>query len=360
MPNILITAPSLNEHLNISGISSLTKTIINNNSIRQNYFHFIIGKKDTEGKGLKWAATQLSLIPRFIAYVRKHNIDLVHLNTDLTPFSIIRDYMVMMTARNVLRKEVVLHIHGGYMLMSAPPKKSIFYILIKRMLQRSARSIVLSEIEQRKVFSHYHISPSIMPNAVEVIGNQKKKDFTGKLTLLFMGRIVKAKGIFLITECLKELTEYFDAMELKVYGTGPELPAFLSEIEKIKGLNFEYGGVAKGAGKHQALKEAHIFLLPSLYGEGLPIAMLESMNYGCVPLVSDDASIGTVVKDGHNGCLINRGNHYQLKQKLVHLLSNRKDLDLLSNNARETINRSYNLENYIEKLNLLYQKPQTT
>jgi len=354
MCNILITAPSLDESMNISGISSLTKTIITRNSASHTYFHFRLGKKDSEKKGLKWLMTQLTIIPRFISYLRRNKIDIIHLNTDLTAMSIIRDTPLAITGKYILGKKVLLHLHGGHYLMQPPSRKSIFYWMIKALLKSSTQRVVLSELERHQIERNYNTPCHIMPNAVEINKDSTHKDFSGKLSFLFMGRIVKAKGIFLITECLAKLEKELHEFEFKIYGSGPDLEEFLTRLASIKGLNYTYCGIAKGQQKLQAFAESHIFLLPSLYGEGLPIAMLESMNHGCVPLVSDDASISTVVQDSQNGFIIKKGSLNQLRDKINQLLGNRDKLKTLSKNAKHTIYTSYNLDQYIGSLNKLY------
>lgn len=355
MCNILITAPSLDESMNISGISSLTRTIITRNSTIHTYFHFRLGKKDSEKKGLKWLMTQLTIVPRFISFVKRNSIDIIHLNTDLTAMSIIRDTPLAFTGRYILRKKILLHLHGGHFLMKPPPRRSIFYWMIKSLLKSATQRVVLSELERHQIETAYNTRCHIMPNAVEINNVSSFKDFSGKLSFLFMGRIVKAKGIFLITECLAQMGKQLQDFEFKVYGSGPDLEEFLTRLAAVEGLNYAYCGIAKGEQKIQAFAESHIFLLPSLYGEGLPIAMLESMNHGCVPLVSDDASISTVVCDSQNGFIVKKGSLFQLREKIDQLLSNREKLYTLSKNAKHTIYTSYNLDHYIGSLNRLYK-----
>ena len=48
--NIIITAPSLDTNINVSGVSSVTKFIIENNPAH-NYIHFILGKSDIDKRG---------------------------------------------------------------------------------------------------------------------------------------------------------------------------------------------------------------------------------------------------------------------------------------------------------------------
>lgn len=359
MSNILITAPSLDESLNVSGISSLTRTIINKNSKDHTYFHFILGKKDSEKKGFKWLIRQIVLVPRFMLFISKNKIDFIHMNSDLTPQSIVRDFSLATTARFLLSKKVLLHLNGGRFLMKPPKRFSFFFWMIKGILKTASSRIILSRVEYEIIQKHYNVDCHIMPNAIELVTGTLPKDFSGKLSFLFMGRIVKSKGIFLIAECLGQLGPYFREFDFKIYGTGPDLEEFLFKLSEIEELDYTYCGVAKDEQKTQAFNAAHIFLLPSLYGEGLPLAMLESMNYGCVPLVSNDASIGAAVRDGVNGYMVDKGSLVHLKEQFIEILNDRAKLIDLSNQAKKTIETSYNSESFVKLLNNAYKNLDT-
>ena len=57
-----------------------------------------------------------------------------------------------------------------------------------------------------------------------------------------------------------------------------------------------------------------IFVLPSRYGEGLPMAMLEAMAAGCVVVAADAGSVTAVVTDGENGYVVEPKNTAQLAE----------------------------------------------
>jgi len=357
MFNILITAPSLNENVNISGISTITRTIISNNSAQHRYFHFRVGKKDGDRKNIRWLFNQIALMPRFFLFIIKNKIDFIHFNTDLTRLSILRDFPMVIAGSILVQDRILLHIHGGHYLMNPPPRNTLFFYLINTMLKRAANNIVLSDIEEHEIRKNFQRNSKVMPNAVDVdsITHTSHKDFSGKLQLFFMGRMVRSKGIFLIAEALKGLGEYFDAFDLQLYGSGPDLEEFVRQLSQIEGLNFFYNGIVKGAEKSRVIENSHIFILPSLYGEGLPIAMLESMAFGCVPVVSDDASIGTVVKHDVSGYICIKGSSSALSTNLIRVFKQREKLQELSKNAQQAITESCNLQNYIADLNKLYK-----
>lgn len=54
-----------------------------------------------------------------------------------------------------------------------------------------------------------------------------------------------------------------------------------------------------------------VFVLAS-YSEGLPRVLLEAMACGCIPIVTDVGSVGTVVASGYNGLLTEPGNSFAI------------------------------------------------
>lgn len=314
--------------------------------------HFRVGKKDGEKKGLKWALTQLLVVPRFVRAIMNDKTDLVYLNTDLTRASILRDFFLFTAARYILGKKVLLHIHGGHFLMTPPSRTSLFFHMIRKMLTGASICIVLSEIEQQAILTNFGAAGIALPNAIKISeASNRGKNFNNKLQIIFLGRVVKSKGVHIIASSLKNLNPFFEDFDFNIYGSGPELDILLSELDSVKGLSYNYHGVVQGPEKWKALEAAHIFLLPSLFGEGLPIAMLEAMGRGCIPIVSDDASISSVVDDNVNGFIVTKGDDHHLATTIQKLIQNRKDLPGLSESAQTTIRSRYNIESYLNRLN---------
>jgi glycosyltransferase involved in cell wall biosynthesis len=352
MLNILITAPSLNENENVSGISTMVRTIISNNKSNNNFIHYRVGKKDSERKGISWLFRQITLAPSLTAAVIKNKIDLIYLNTDLTKPSILRDYLLFMTARMVLNKKVLLHIHGGHFLMKPPSARSPFMFMIRAMLRDASMCIVLSDIEVNSIKRNYGVDAIALPNAIEIFNlTDQQKDFHHRLRIIFLGRLVASKGVHIIAEALSKLKGNITDFEFHIYGSGPELDGFLEKLKCVEGLSYSYKGVATGNEKWNAFRDAHLFLLPSLFGEGLPIAMLEAMGSGCIPIVSDDASITTVVEDKVNGFIVSKGDSNSLSQTIQQLLFNRNALSRISETAQWTIREKYNIDSYLKRLN---------
>jgi glycosyltransferase involved in cell wall biosynthesis len=125
-------------------------------------------------------------------------------------------------------------------------------------------------------------------------------------------------------------------------------------MENIPGIDFQYKGLVWGEKKWHALQDADIFLLPSRYGEGLPMALLEAMALGKVVIVTDDASISKVVQHGFNGLMVPKKDGAALATEIARILANPAEQKALGYQARQTIEREYSSDYYIKELQSIY------
>ncbi len=350
---ILITAPSLEENENVSGISSVVRQIIENG--RDEFVHFTAGRRDGEKTGTGWIAKQTLLTPRLWREIKKRQIELVHINTALTPLSILRDAALCRAAK-LAGAGVVLHIHGGKYLVGDFDNK-LLKGFTERMFGWADVIVVLSELEKKLLEKRWKgLEIRVLENAVALEKAHLRKPETDDKTLIFLGRLHESKGLHEIIEACRILKNEGFAFNFKCYGAGGLRDFFVGGMTAILGERFQFGGIIAGDEKWSVLAGSDIFLLPSRYGEGLPMALLEAMAAGNVVVVSEMASIGAVVADGVNGFTVEPGNAAQVVEKLRPLLSDEADWKTLRENARRTIGEKFDLTNYIEKLNKIYRE----
>lgn len=351
---ILITAPSLDENENVSGISSVARQIIEHG--KWEFTHFQAGRRDDEKSKMGWIYNQLFLVPKFLRVIRREKVDLAHINTALNPLSILRDYALARAAKS-MKIPILLHVHGGRFLAREFENRALAK-LAENMLRLASVVVVLSELEKKIVERRWkNISVKVLENAVPV-GDAPdfERGARREKAIIFLGRLHESKGLNEIVEACRILkNEGFD-FRFKCFGAGASRDFFIEEMTKILGEKFYYGGVISGAKKQRELTESDVFLLPSRYGEGLPMAMLEAMAAGCLPVVSEMASVGAVVRDGENGFLIEPQNTAQLVEKLKLLLSDKADWETLRQAARKTVEEKFNLKDYIKKLESIYSE----
>lgn len=351
---IIITSPSLDPLKNVSGISSVTRLIIENNASRQ-YSHFQIGKTDDENSAVRRVVRLLGTYFKWINTLCKRDIDLLHYNFPLSNFSILRDSVFIHTAF-LFRKKLVIHMHGGVYLTQKNPPLLLNWIL-KKILKKDVPIVVLSEREKECLSQRYDCKNiRVLPNCVaEVDGVKDNRQDRSVLNILFLGRIAKDKGIQYILESAKQLVETGYDFKLHFAGEEEFKDEFIPVLKRELGRNFYYHGIVSGESKDSLLREMDIFLLPSFY-EGLPMALLETMSYGIIPVVTNVGSIGSVINDGENGLFIKDHDTQSIFKVIEGLITDSSKRGELSEKAIQTIRDKFNAKHYIDQLNDIYDE----
>lgn len=356
---ILITAPNLDVNRNVSGISTVVRQIIEYG--RAEYVHFVTGRADGEKKGLVWVMRQFALPFNFCGVLKREKPDIVHINTAFTGLAIVRDAALILVVRAVGIPRV-LAIHGGRYLM-ADISNAFLFAIVGWMLREAGIVLVLSEIEKESIERRWaDVNVEILPNAVPTGKVRKKGRDLEPPNIVFLGRFHESKGLGELVEASKDLASSPQRFNVTAFGDGPERASFVSAMSEILGDRFEYGGVADDTYKWTVMANADIFVLPSRYGEGLPMAMLEAMASGCIVIVSDNASVSSVVKDGDNGFLVAPGNAQELKKVIENVLRTKGDWPAIRMSAMKTVAERFTIEKYVDRLEghystLLQKKP---
>jgi glycosyltransferase involved in cell wall biosynthesis len=350
--NILITAPSLDSAKNVSGIATIVNSIIQHNT-EHHYFHYQLGRPDKALNKLLWFVQLAKQLIFFPLALKRNKVELVHQNLPFDSKGVLRESVINFWC-NLMGIPVVLHVHGG-LFMSEGTRNSVFRKLSISLFEKSRNVIVLSEIERNALKENFSYSSAIvLPNSLNVsIYNQTSiRQMKDKPNLLFLGRIEKNKGVNELIEALKRLKNDVK-FHFVLCGTGALAQYFIEECNENLGSDFEYKGVVSGEEKNIIIRESDLFILPS-YFEGLPMALLETMAAGVVPIVTNVGSMKEIVKHDINGLLIEKENSNDLYEKIKYIILNPQVYQKLSNNAKSTIRASYDLEKYIIKLNEIY------
>lgn len=355
--NVIITSPSLDPRENVSGISSVTRFIIDNNRAA-NYLHFLLGKKDREKGGLRRV---LALWHSYRAW--KHmlsdNTDaLIHYNLPLSRASLLRDPWFM---RYALRRghKMVVHMHGG-LFLTAPHIPFYLGPILRWVFSQRVPFIALSDMEKDILTARWGAKTVVsLPNCVDLhdaqaFAEEKRScDDTRPLHLGYLGRIEPNKGMNELLTACRQLKQkgcpFLLMMAGKEQTEGEYLPRFERELKD----SFRYVGLVSGPTKCQFLRSLDVLVMPT-YFEGLPMSLLECMSYGAVPVVSPVGSIPQVVTDGVNGLLIHTHDSDSIVEAVRRLNEDRTLLKTLGHAARQTIFSQYNPLRYVDELNQIY------
>lgn len=166
-----------------------------------------------------------------------------------------------------------------------------------------------------------------------------------RLKLVFAGRFAEEqKRISDVAHALCRAVRELPGTEAVLYGDGPDRSA----VERIllaegAALPVSLGGLVPAASIQEKFLDADVVVLLSDY-EGLPIALMEAMACGCIPVcLRTRSGIDELVEDGITGLLVNdRGDDFV--RAIQRLIADPALRERLSNAARDRIAAAFSTE----------------
>jgi glycosyltransferase involved in cell wall biosynthesis len=195
-----------------------------------------------------------------------------------------------------------------------------------------------------KAFNKLH-NTRLIPNAVSQFEILSAKKVHERKFILGVGRLAYVKGFDQLISAFSAANIY--DIDLLIIGEGEERKALLSQIESL-GLS---GRVFMPGAKNNLqdyYNQAEIFVLPSR-NEGYPNALIEAMSFGC-PSAAMDCDFGPaeIIRNGHNGILVENGNITALADSIIRLRNDLKLKKKISDNAR-CINQTNDAQSIFKK-----------
>lgn len=162
------------------------------------------------------------------------------------------------------------------------------------------------------------------------------------------------KRLDLWLEVAKQIREQLPEARFILVGDGP-LKAELEQVVARLGVEgyVHFAGLQTEIRPYLAAFD--VFMISSIF-EGLPVAMLESMAFGC-PVVSTDAGgIKEVIRSGKDGLLCSIDEPMQLASLAVDVLTHPEKAVQLRTQGRRRIEESFSMDKMVRELEGLYRK----
>lgn len=311
-----------------------------------------------EGSKIKRVLFFFRAIAKYIKKLMKNDFDIAHIHMSYKG-SFYRKYLIVKMS-NLFKRTTILHLHGSEFEIFYNKSNKIIKRLIRDIFECCDSVIVLGKVWESVV---KEIAPksniNIFNNAVN-IPDYRVEWNEDKINILFLGVLIKRKGIYELIEAIKVLNQEGTIKEkglnFVIGGSGPEEER-IKEI--ISDYNLEHcvqmSGWVNGALKEKLLKKSQVFILPS-YNEGLPMAILEAMSYG-IPVISTNVgSIAEVVKEGITGTLIKKGNVEEIIYSINNEISDVISWNKKSKMCKEIIENNFSENIYFENIRNLYNE----
>lgn len=252
----------------------------------------------------------------------------VVVNTSHDWNTLIRDVALLLSTRR-LRPATILQFHGSQPNLLLHRGHGLFKILSAWLMRLSDAFMVLSS-EERDQWSEFFpagkffivSNPFVSLINEATITPQCIRDLPPKVPLLlFVGRLIREKGIFDLLDALSHLKASI-AFHLLVAGDGPEAEQIQKYLTSL-GLaeHVTLAGHLEATELEVAYHTATIFVLPT-WSEGFPTVISEAMNAGLPIVTTPIRGMADHLQEGSNTLFVPPRDRIALADAIKALLSN--------------------------------------
>lgn len=224
--------------------------------------------------------------------------------------------------------------------------KQTILILYKLKYSSHYKALCLNSNKVFLLSNSYKSELSYLANGIDmenVIGLPNPLSFNNiniskkKNEILYVGRINSSqKRVDLLLNIWSIVQSKIRDWHLNIVGTGEELESMKNLATDLNLKNITFHGFCDPRPFYET---ASIFAMTSSY-EGLPMTLLESMQYGVVPMAFDSfLTAGEIIDDKKNGFLIRPFDVNQYASILINLMSSDKYLECHSLEAKKTADK---------------------
>lgn len=246
------------------------------------------------------------------------NFDVIHLHEPLVPA----------LSPTVLRRSRSINVGTFH----ASRRKYFGYYygrpLLKRYIRRIHGRICVSNAARDFVSHYFPGDYRIIPNGVDVDAFRVQRPLIpelndGKLTMLFVGRLEKRKGLVYLLRALPYVQHHFPQLRLIVVGAFDEedMREYRQVVAELGLRDVVFKGFVSTEDKLRYYQMCDLFVSPALGRESQGIVLLEAMAAGKPVIASDIDGYRAVLRHGFEGLLVPPESPAALAVAIVRLFS---------------------------------------
>ncbi len=287
--------------------------------------------------------------------VRKEDFRLIHTHT-------VRAAMVGQVAAALTGLPTVHHVHSPSARDTASTWRNYRNAAVERAsVMRVKRLITVSDSLRRYLISRGYSEKRIrvVCNGVPMLESARAPlRRGGTLTVGTVALFRPRKGLEVLLDALGHLRR--NGMDVRLLAIGPfETERYEASVRKQlqrDGLEDHVTFVGFTQSVADYFREMHVFVLPSLFGEGMPMVVLEAMASG-LPVVSTEVEgIPEVIRDGREGLLVEPGSASELAEALARIGNGDVDACQLGDAARQRQQSVYSTRAMAEGVASVYDE----
>ncbi len=344
------------------GVASFVRSQIREFAGDASVSHLTIGRRSNESyiRAIPRIAGDIFSLRRLL---ESSAYDVVQINPSLNLRSLLRDYIFCRTAirRSSGRLAVVFH---GWdpALAGAIGRNTLLRRMFSRSFGRADLFVVLAPqfADQARAMGVAAGRIRVLTTMFDEETFHASRQFpdTKRKTILFMSRLVAEKGAADMIEAFaRGKDSLWPDWRLIIAGDGPDrdkLSALARSVATDDSIALP--GYLVGEDKLRLLSEASVFALPTRYNEGIPISLIEAMCAGCALLTSKAGGLGSILRDGENGVVLEDPDAESIYRGLERLTSDANFLSAAQQNCHRVAWDRFGSSRVFEQLRLWMQE----
>lgn len=225
----------------------------------------------------------------------------------------------------------------------------------KTMLKCDSIIAISSYVKERLVKAGYSAGiVSFIPNSINKITQPPIAEPTGK-EILFVGRMVKAKGVHVLIKALAKVKNACnEKLTVSLIGDG-EHKTYFESLAQSYGVDVNFLGRVSDRILEEYYNNAYFVVVPSLFSELFCIVILEAMSYGKPVIASNIGGIPELVLHGQTGFLFEPEDADALA-KYIQILLDDEELALNLGNRALKVSQKFSGSSHLKLLLNLYEK----
>jgi glycosyltransferase involved in cell wall biosynthesis len=227
----------------------------------------------------------------------KFSPDILYLNSRFEPVGTTRDYITVRIIKTfyLRRLKIVIKTHGSD--LSVLERQTFFYRrMLVPYLQKHINAWFFLSNEEKDLIHNYNAGLGkkvfVTANIVDPKRSIPSVDFKKKYALdnekfkvLFVGRIVREKGVFSLLESIP-LLPFKDRCKFIFVGDGPDMQELRTLSEKLNLSAYtQFTGYIPDEECDHFYANADILAFPTYFNEGFPMALFKSVAAG-LPVIT--------------------------------------------------------------------------
>jgi len=204
-------------------------------------------------------------------------------------------------------------------------------LMIARSLRRIQVTLSVSLPAAKFAKTSLGLESTVVPNVVDVqlmkSGRKIKKFQDGKITVVFLGRLVERKGCLEFLKALEELhrQHHLENVRVLICGKGQLEPKLQAYVHKHHlGNIVHFTGYVSETHKADYLASAQVAVFPSLAGESFGIVLIEAMAAGSEAILAGNNTGYRSVMAGQRQQLVDPQDIKSFSKSLLHFIRNSK------------------------------------